>query len=107
MIRFLVFTYRAESGKTFFKKVSFNRINTLDYNVESDIKFFALDKQWVLNVSLHQEFVLVRISRQVMELFYQRNTFASPTSRRFTYKALIWEMPHVLFQVFDLIRKEE
>ena len=64
-------TYRAEACKTFVEKICFDWIDTFDYDVQSDVEFFALNQQWVFHISLHQVLVMICIARQIVELLYQ------------------------------------
>ena len=50
---------------------------------------------------------MVRIARQIVELLYQRNTFASSAPRWLADETLVREMSHMLLQVFDFIWQKE
>ena len=100
-------TYRAETSQSFFEKVSLDRVNPFNYDVQADIELFVGDQQWVLNVALDQELAMVGIARQVVEFLDERDAFAATTPRRFANEALIREVAHVLLQVFDLVRQQK
>ena len=103
-MKFFKVTYRAEAGQTIFKKIGFNWVDAFDDDVEPNIELFVLHQDRIFNVALYEIFMRVGVSWEVVELFDERDTFATSASRRLANECLVREVSHVLLQVFDLIR---
>ena len=59
---------RAEAGKTLIAKESLNRVKSRDYNVDSQVKLNAIEKQWAVQVPLHDNVVPLQSERQFSQL---------------------------------------
>ena len=56
------FTYRTKACETLLEEIGFDRVNALNDDVQTDVELFVLNQKRVLNVSLHQIFMMVCIA---------------------------------------------
>jgi len=67
-IRLLIIV-SAETCQSFIAQICLHWVNTPDQYVEPAIEFFLIQDKGVINISLHQVFVMKRRFRQVRKLF--------------------------------------
>ena len=100
-------TYGAKAGNAFFAHVALNAVHALDHHVKSYIEFLVPNEQGILNIPLDQVLMGKSVFGQILELANQRDAFSASALARLADKGLIWEVPHVHFQILDLVRKQK
>ena len=56
---------RTEAGKTLIAEEGLYRVKSRDYNVDSQVKLDTIEKQWAVQVPLHDNVVPFQIERQL------------------------------------------
>lgn len=67
-IRLLIIV-STETCQSFIAQISLYGVNTSDQYIQPTIELLLVQDKWVVNISLHQVFVMERRFRQVCKLF--------------------------------------
>lgn len=103
-IGFLVIV-RAKARKTFVAKVGLDRIDASDKYVQPTIKLLFVDNQRIVDVALHQVFVVESRLRQISELFQQDDSVTATSFRRLRDERLSRVLSQVMLEVPHLVRQ--
>ena len=106
VIGFLVIVC-AESCKTLVAEICFDWINASNEHVDTAVELLLVQNEWIVNVSLSQEFVMECWFWQICELLEQNDTVTSTPFRWFGNEGLSRVLPHMMLKISDLVGQQK
>ena len=74
-------------------------VDTHDYNIDSEIKFKAINKQWIVNISLDHHSILIFCAvRKLIQGMEERNIVSLLPGQRFGDVGNIWVLLLILLE---------
>ena len=75
-------TYSTESCKTFIAYKCLYRVNSHNNNIDSQVEFVTIEKQWFIKVSLNDDLFVFQCERKIFQLFKERNVVSLGSNLR-------------------------